>query len=169
MLDTKTSKKRRFSDDTIGHPLSGFNWDLCIFCQSSKKDKLECPATFQRVSYNTYKKLATNTKCFKERKACLISLSIPEMQDVLLQELLSNESAKFHRSYKNKFSDLKLGHVEKQQKMSLEKRQNEISSNDSDVTPGNLEMSFSSKSSVLTRQHSNEKNEVAKEQFFLRW
>ena len=79
------SKKRRFSDDSLGSPLSGFNWDLCIFCQSSKKEKLECPATFQRVDYdagNTYKKLATNIKCFKQLKACPISLSIPEMQDL---------------------------------------------------------------------------------------
>ena len=80
--------------------------------------------------------------------------------------LQPNESAKFHKSCKNKFSDLKLGHVEKQQKMSSEKRKNEISSNDS----GNLEMPCSSKSSVLTRRHSKEKNEVAKEYcFFLRW
>ena len=145
------SKKRRFSDDSLGSPLSGFNWDLCIFCQSSKKEKLECPATFQSVGYdagNTYKKLATNIKRFKELKACPISLSIPEMQDVPLQERFSNESAKFQKSCKNKFSDLKRGRVEKQQKMSFEKRQNEISSNDSDVTPGNLEIPRSSKSSV---------------------
>ena len=86
------------------------------------------------------KKMATNIKRFKELKACPISLSIPEMQYIPLQQLLSNESATFHKSCKNKFSDLKLGHVEKQQKMSFEKRQNEISSNDSDVTPGNWEM-----------------------------
>ena len=84
------------------------------------------------------------------------------MQDVLLQDLFSNESAKFHKFCKNKFSDLKLGRVEKQQKMSFEKRQNEISRNDSDITPGNLEMPCSSKSSVLTRRNLNEKNEVAK-------
>ena len=88
------------------------------------------------------------------------------MQDVTLQELLSNESAKFHKSCKTKFSYLKLGRVQKQQKMSFEQRQNEISSNDSDVTPGNLEMPCSSKSSVLTQQNSNEKNEAAKEHCF---
>ena len=111
------SKKRRFSDDSLRSPLSGFNWDLCIFCQSSKKEKLECPATFQCVGYNagnTYKKMATDIKHFKELKACPISSSIPEMKYIPLQQLLSNESATFHKSCKNKFSDLKLGHVEKQ-------------------------------------------------------
>ena len=80
--------------------------------------------------------MATNIKRFKELKAYPISLSIPEMQDVLLQELFSNESAKLHKSCKNKFSDLKLGCVEKQQKMSFEKQQNAISSNGKDVTFG---------------------------------
>ena len=118
------SKKRRFSDDSLGSPLSGFSWDICIFCQPSKKEKLECPGTFQHVSYdegNTYRKLATTIKCFKELKTSPILLSILEMQDVSLQQLLSNESAKFHKSCENKFSDLKLGCVEKQQKMSFEK------------------------------------------------
>ena len=84
--------------------------------------------------------MLTKKKRFQEFKACPISLSILEMQDVTLQELLSNESAKFHKSCKNKFSDLKLGRVEKQLKMSFEKRQNKISNNDPDATPGKLEM-----------------------------
>ena len=88
------------------------------------------------------------------------------MQDVPLQKLLSSESAKCYKSCKNKFGDLQLGRVEKKQKMSFEKQQNEISSNDSGVAPGNLEMPYSSKSSLLTRQHSNEKNEVAEEHCF---
>ena len=61
------SKERRFSDDSLGSPLSGFNWDLCMFGQSSKKEKLECPGTFQQYGYNpgnTCKKLATNIKRF---------------------------------------------------------------------------------------------------------
>ena len=136
-----------------------------MFSQSSKKNKLECPGTFQCVGYdaeNTYRKLATNIKPLKELKACPILLSIPEMQDIQLQELLSNESAKFHKSCKNKFSDLKLGRVEKQQKISFEKQQNEISSNNSDVTLVNLEMPCRSKPFVLTRRHSKEKMKVQK-------
>ena len=92
---------------------------------------------------------------FKERE-------IRKSGAISMCSLRSNESAKFCKSCKDKFSDLKLGRAEKQ-KMSFEKRQNEISSNDSDVTPENLEMPCSSKSSVLTRRNSNEKNEVAKE------
>ena len=46
------SKKRRFRDDSLGSPLSGFNWDLCIFCQSSKKEELESSASLQRVAYD---------------------------------------------------------------------------------------------------------------------
>ena len=53
--------------------------------------------------------------------------------------------------------------------MSFKKRQNEISSNGSDVTPENLEMSCSSKSSILTQRQLKGKNEIAKEQFFLQW
>ena len=98
---------------------------------------------------------------FKERK-------IRKSGAISTCSLRSNESAKFHKFCKDKFSDLKLGRVEKQQKMSFEKRQNEISSNDSDVTPGNLKMPCSSKSSVLTRRNSNEKNEVAKEHCLFR-
>ena len=56
----------------------------------------------------------------------------------------------------------KLGRVQKQQEMSFEKRQNKISSNESHVTPGNLEIPCSSNSSVLTGRHSKGKNEVAK-------
>ena len=43
------------------------------------------------------------------------------MQGVPLQEPLSKDSAKFHRhkSFKNKFSKLKMGRAEKQQKMSF--------------------------------------------------
>ena len=76
------------------------------------------------------------------------------------------ESAKFHKCCKNKFSDLKMARVEKQQKMSFEKRQNDNSSNDSDVTPGNLELSCSSKSFILTRRNSMKKKEVSKEHCF---
>ena len=41
-VDIKMSRKRRFSDDGLGSPLSAFE----------KKEKLECPATFQCVGYN---------------------------------------------------------------------------------------------------------------------
>ena len=116
------SKKKRFSDGNLGSPLSGFTWDFRIFCQSPKKEKLECLVTFPRVVFdagNTCRKLTFNVKHFKELKACPISLSIPEIQDVPLQELWANESAKFRKCCKNKFSGLKVGRVEKQQKMSL--------------------------------------------------
>ena len=49
---------KRFSDDTHGRSLFGFNWDFSMFCQSSMKEKSECPGTFQRVGYdarNTYR------------------------------------------------------------------------------------------------------------------
>ena len=64
-VDTKISKKWRFSDDSSGSLLSGFNWDLYMFGQSSKKEKLDCPLTIQRVfcdAKNAYKKFATNIK-----------------------------------------------------------------------------------------------------------
>ena len=47
--------------------------------------------------------------------------------------------------------------------------QNEISSNDSDVTPGNLKMAYSSNFSLHTRQHSKGKMKLKKNSFFLRW
>ena len=43
---TKMSKKKRFSENSLGSTLSNFNWHLCTFYQSSKKNKVECPATF---------------------------------------------------------------------------------------------------------------------------
>ena len=55
-------------------------------------------------------------------------LSVPEMQNVTLQERYMNQA----KSCENKFSNVKLNRVEKHQKISFEKQENDISSNDSE-------------------------------------
>ena len=71
-VDRKNVKERKFNDNSLESPLLGFNLDLCILFQSSKKDKLElleCLGVFQCVGYGAgkaYRKLATNIKRFKK-------------------------------------------------------------------------------------------------------
>ena len=40
-VDRKNVKERKFNNNSLESPLLGFNLDLCILFQSSKKDKLE--------------------------------------------------------------------------------------------------------------------------------
>ena len=40
-VDRKNVKERKFNNNSLESPLFGFNLDLCILFQSSKKDKLE--------------------------------------------------------------------------------------------------------------------------------
>ena len=71
-VDRKNVKERKFNNNSLESPLLGFNLDLCILFQSSKKDKLElleCLGVFQCVGYDAgkaYRKLATNIKRFKK-------------------------------------------------------------------------------------------------------
>ena len=68
----KNVKERKFNNNSLGSPLLGFNLDLCMLFQCSKKDKLElleCLGVFQCVGYDAgkaYRKLATNIKRFKK-------------------------------------------------------------------------------------------------------
>ena len=114
--------------------------------------RLRCRKYIQK---DGYKQNATKSLI----KASQTSLSIPEMQDVPLQELLSNESAKFHKSCKL-IQWLKTGSSWKLQKTSFEKRQNGILNNDFDDTPENLELSGNYVRAL------KEKNKVAKEHCF---
>ena len=50
--------------------------------------RLRCRKYIEKVGYQIRR--------LKELKACPISFSVPEMQEVPLKELLSNELTKFH-------------------------------------------------------------------------
>ena len=50
-IDKEMSKKKSFSDLMLGKPVSGIYWDLYMFYQSSEKEKLECPGTFQHAAF----------------------------------------------------------------------------------------------------------------------
>ena len=69
------SKKRRFSDDSLG---SLYLVSIGIYVYSASLQRKRNQNDWQHFNMqvtnarNTYKKLATNIKCFKELEACLI-------------------------------------------------------------------------------------------------
>ena len=112
------SKKRRFSEVTkLSSPSSQFNWNLCIFCQVSTKEKLFCPAGIKRENHEpleTYEKVLSNISRFRELDCLPCSLSLPE--DLSYASVLLDNGAKFHKQCSNKFNDLKLDRAEKRVK-----------------------------------------------------
>ena len=62
------------------------DWSKCIFCQSSKKETLRCPATSSRFDSYGYEKLAENLNNFQSSNA-LPCLNLLKANTVEIQEI----------------------------------------------------------------------------------
>ena len=92
------------------------DWKICAICQKDTAEKLECPSTFKRKGYNsseTYTKIATNILKFQEIGCVPEGFNNTLLNDNDLLTSLSENCACFHKTCKNKFSDLKLDRASK--------------------------------------------------------
>ena len=126
--------KRRKSDD-IGIT-SLLNWDLCLYCQSQTNEKLRCPESLVREKYDpkvVYEKTEKGIREFKKVDPLPIDLNLDEGNDNLGKRFIEN-SAKFHKSCTNMFSDMNLERALKRVKKAANNNNNDPQGSDEDET-----------------------------------
>ena len=98
------------------------DWQKCTICQKDTPEKLQCPATFQRKGYDcdsTYEALAANILRFAELGCMPVDLDLSALNcGNGIKETFKQREAKFHKSCKEKFNDLKLGRALKRNEKS---------------------------------------------------
>ena len=126
--------KRRKSDDISISSL--LNWDLCLYCQSQTKENLRCPGSLVKEKHDpkvVYEKIAKNIREFEKIDALPIDLYLDEGNDNL-GKLFKENSAKFHKSCTNIFSDMKLERALKRVKKAANDKNNDQQGSDEDET-----------------------------------
>ena len=100
------------------------DWTLCCLCQEQTNEKLQCSAaTTSSDPQSAYRELAGRIKAFQsiEMMPMPLNVSAVECYTDLSQSLFTN-SAKFHKSWKLRFTQVKLDRaiklVEKQESTS---------------------------------------------------
>ena len=139
--------KRRKSDDISISSL--LNWDLCLYCQSQTNENLRCPGSLVREKHDpkvVYEKIAKNIREFKKIDALPIDLYLDEGNDNLGKLFIEN-SAKFHKSCTNMFSDMKL-------ERALKRVKKAANDSNSDQQGGDEEKTQSSNGEISERRTS---------------
>ena len=90
------------------------DWTKCDLCQTVTKEKLQCPADSKRTDVGAgYLTLSNAIKCFSELGSFPIDVDISICQDENLLETFTKQKAKWHKSCRDKFSNLKLQRAQK--------------------------------------------------------
>ncbi len=94
--------------------LSRINWTLCVICQETTKEKLQCPAKESHRRFDIgsgYATLAKNLQAFSEIgvKTALTRI----YQEENLEELLSSGEGKWHKSCQLRYNATKLDRARK--------------------------------------------------------
>ncbi|CAC5423002.1 unnamed protein product [Mytilus coruscus] len=97
-----------------------YDWNLCLICQNSTEEQLQCPADSKRSNVGAgYISLSENLVRFNEI-GCLpdsINLTILDDGSSIANTLVKN-NAKFHKSCSLKFNSTKLKRAQKRQLLS---------------------------------------------------
>ena len=91
------------------------NWNLCALCEQETEEKLVCPLNSTRKNYGSgYKSLADNLQQFCEIGEVPIQVSLSSLDEGNgIEETLKSHEAKWHKSFLNKCSTLKLQRAQK--------------------------------------------------------
>lgn len=91
------------------------DWKKCILCQKSTSEVLQCPADSKRKDLGSgYESLGNNLRRFQELGCLPLKTDILSFdKDGRLTQILKEKSAKWHKSCRDKFSNLKLQRAEK--------------------------------------------------------
>ena len=101
-------------EDTVS-----LDWEKCILCQETTKEQLQCPRNSRRsdIEYGTgYNSLVESIHKFNELGFMPISLDTEKLDEgVGIPATLMKRKAKWHKTCRNIFSDMKLKRAQKRQ------------------------------------------------------
>ena len=97
-----------------------FNWQECIFCQKHTTEDLQCPANIRRSDVEVglgYYSLETNLERCRSLNWFPADISVEHLDDGNGMAItLQKYEAKWHKTCRNKFSDLKIDRYEKRKR-----------------------------------------------------
>ena len=103
------------------------DWKKCILCQTVTKEKLQCPTDSKRTNVGAgYASLSHAIKCFRKLQSLPLDINMSLCEDENLFETLKKENAKWHKSYRNKFGNMKLRRAEKRKSPNDENKNTKI-------------------------------------------
>ena len=101
------SSMAKQDEDTVS-----LDWEKCILCQETTKEQLQCPGNSRRsdIEYGIgYNSLAESIHKFSELGFMPTSLDIEKLDEgVGIPATWMKRKAKWHKTSRNKFSDMKL-------------------------------------------------------------
>ena len=101
------SSMAKQDEDTVS-----LDWEKCILCQETTKEQLQCPGNSRRsdIEYGIgYNSLAETIHKFSELGFMPTSLDIEKLDEgVGIPATWMKRKAKWHKTSRNKFSDMKL-------------------------------------------------------------
>lgn len=107
--------------DSLPTQVSGsLDWSRCVLCQDTSSEPLQCPFDTKRSDVDQgigYQTLACNIVKFHEFGCLPMQLDLAQLDEGYgIEETLIQNRAKWHKSCRNKFSNLKLNRAEKKRK-----------------------------------------------------
>jgi hypothetical protein len=90
-------------------------WEMCILCQTDKSEALQCPNDTKRANKGAgYKSLAESLHELDTEGRLPSWPCLPDVNEGRgIEEALSKNSAKWHKSCRNLYSKMKLEHLKK--------------------------------------------------------
>ena len=92
------------------------DWEKCVLCQRNTSETLQCPAHSKRKDLGSgYESLGTNVKQFQQLGRLPFKTVLASLDDDArgLTQKMKDNNAKWHKSCKDQFSNLKLQRAEK--------------------------------------------------------
>ena len=137
-----------------------FRWDLCIFCQTSRDERLQCPLDSKRTDVGAgYVSVATSLPQFKELNAFPPSIRVSDLDDGQgIEAALISHRAKWHKTCRNMYNNTKLDRLRKRKHDDCSRMIEAATESERDPSPessvslGHFTRSFSVTSSKSTWQ-----------------
>ena len=99
---------------------SSVDWTECILCQETTSELLQCPGNSRRLDIECgtgYHTLASNILQFSEIRSLPIPINVEKLDEGGgIAETLMQQKTKFHKSCRNKFSNMKLKRADKRKR-----------------------------------------------------
>ena len=114
-------------ESTSSNVVSQMDWDKCALCQTVKSEKLRCPVDSKKDEADSwYSTLCFNIQQFHELGSMPIHMNLVSTvkKDGELAQLFRQNQAKWHKSCRDLFSNLKLER-EKKRKADKSEESNE--------------------------------------------
>ena len=96
------------------------DWTKCILCQQTTSEPLQCPGNSGRSDIECgtgYRTLASNILQFSKIRSLPRPINVEKLDEGGgIAETFMQRKAKFHKSCRNKFSNMKLERAEKRKR-----------------------------------------------------